>query len=177
MSLNNLLFLFFFFVAHYNFILIYCFKINLLLLILSFSREINAVNLEHERNIPSDLWRVSQVEKSLSDPSHAYHKFGTGNTSTLKTIPAEKGIDVRKALLDFHEKYYSSNIMALTVLDKASLDDLQAMVLTMFNDVQNKDIAVPSWPDHPYNVSSFKNKKKMLDSVFLWIQPCLVSLS
>ena len=42
-------------------------------------REVNAVNSEHEKNLPSDSWRLRQLESSLSDPEHDYHKFGTGS--------------------------------------------------------------------------------------------------
>ena len=42
-------------------------------------REVNAVNSEHEKNLPSDTWRLRQLESSLSDPEHDYHKFGTGS--------------------------------------------------------------------------------------------------
>ena len=98
-------------------------------------REINAVNSEHERNIDDDGWRLSQLEKTLSDPKHDYNKFGTGfqlfqiqcvfinslvlgNTETLKEMPLKEGIDVREALLEFHKKWYSANIMSLVVLGK-----------------------------------------------------------
>ena len=42
-------------------------------------REVNAVNSEHEKNLPSDTWRLRQLESSLGDPGHDYHKFGTGS--------------------------------------------------------------------------------------------------
>lgn len=41
-------------------------------------REVNAVNSEHEKNIPSDLWRIRQLEKCMSKPGHAYNHFSTG---------------------------------------------------------------------------------------------------
>lgn len=41
-------------------------------------REINAVNSEHEKNIPSDVWRLDQLDKHLCDPDHPYNTFGTG---------------------------------------------------------------------------------------------------
>lgn len=41
-------------------------------------REINAVNSEHEKNIPSDMWRLDQLDKHTANPRHPYHKFGTG---------------------------------------------------------------------------------------------------
>jgi len=44
-------------------------------------RELNAVNSEHERNLDDDGWRLSQLEKALSDPNHDFSKFGTGTHS------------------------------------------------------------------------------------------------
>lgn len=76
------------------------------------------MNSEHEKNLQNDYWRLSQVEKFTSDPDHDYSKFGTGNKDTLDIIPKEKGISVRDSLLEFHKKYYSANIMALSLLGK-----------------------------------------------------------
>jgi insulysin len=41
-------------------------------------REMNAVNSEHEKNIPSDVWRKDQLDKHMADSAHPYHTFGTG---------------------------------------------------------------------------------------------------
>ena len=41
-----------------------------------------------------------------------------GNKDTLLTIPTQRSQDIRDELLKFHERYYSSNVMALTVLGK-----------------------------------------------------------
>jgi len=41
-----------------------------------------------------------------------------GNKDTLLAIPIQRNQDVREELLKFHEQYYSSNVMALTVLGK-----------------------------------------------------------
>ena len=84
-------------------------------------REVNAVDSEHDKNIHNDYWRLSQLEKYTSNPDHDFSKFGTGNKKTLDTIPKEKGESVRDALLEFHKKWYSSNIMALTVLGKGRI--------------------------------------------------------
>lgn len=61
---------------------------------------------------------MAQLEKSTSNPNHDFSKFETGNKETLDIIPKEKGISVRDALLEFHKKYYSSNIMGLSILGK-----------------------------------------------------------
>lgn len=41
-------------------------------------REVNAVNSEHEKNLPNDSWRLDQVEKSTAKADHPYSQFGTG---------------------------------------------------------------------------------------------------
>lgn len=87
-------------------------------------REINAVDSEHEKNIPSDLWRLDQLDKHTADPSHPYHKFGTGNKKTLFDIPKAKGINARDELLKFHDTWYSANIMTFAVLGKGIINRL-----------------------------------------------------
>lgn len=81
-------------------------------------REINAVNSEHEKNISNDIWRLDQLDKHTANPSHPYHKFGTGNKKTLFEDPQANGINVRDELLKFHDTWYSANIMALAVMGK-----------------------------------------------------------
>ena len=119
-------------------------------------REVKAVNSENEKNLANDGWRQMQLERSMSKEGHAYGKFGTGSADTLDIIPKSKGIDVRSELLAFHSKWYSSNIMALTVVGKDDLDQLEAMVVDKFSLVVNKNVTVPSWPDHPYHHKASK---------------------
>lgn len=114
------------------------------------SRELNAVNSEHEKNTTSNYWRLEQVNCALADPRHPYSKFGTGNKETLDIIPKSKGINVRDELLKFHERWYSSNIMTLAVLGKESLDELEALVVPLFGPVLDRDVTAPSWPEHPF---------------------------
>ncbi len=113
-------------------------------------REVKAVNSEHEKNIPTDSWRIKQLEHSLSDPDHDYYKFGTGNSETLDVVPKSKGINVRDELLKFHNQWYSSNIMALSVLGNQPLDELEEMIRGFFSAVKNKNVEVPSWDKHPF---------------------------
>uniref|UniRef100_A0A0B7AYG5 Insulin-degrading enzyme n=2 Tax=Arion vulgaris TaxID=1028688 RepID=A0A0B7AYG5_9EUPU len=113
-------------------------------------REVNAVDSENSRNLQSDPWRLFQLDKSLSREDHDFSKFGTGNKETLETIPKSKGMDAREELLKFHCHYYSSNIMGLCVLGKESLDELQAMVVPLFETNVNKNIEIPRWDDPPF---------------------------
>lgn len=67
------------------------------------SREVNAVDSEHRKNLQSDGWRQWQLMKQVSNPNHPFHMFSTGDLSTL----------VKPGLLDnlkqFYSTYYSAN--------------------------------------------------------------------
>lgn len=113
-------------------------------------REINAVNSEHEKNLATDVWRIRQVCVSLSDPTHPYSRFGTGNKKTLADDPKAAGINVRDELIRFHDRWYSANIMCLAVYGKETLLQLERMVVAKFSEIANKNVVAPRWTDHPY---------------------------
>jgi insulysin len=81
-------------------------------------REIQAVDSENKKNLQSDMWRLYQLEKSLSSRDHAYWRFGTGNLDTLWKQPRAAGLDVRDELLKFHQRHYSANLMKLAIIGK-----------------------------------------------------------
>ncbi|KAJ3219441.1 Insulinase (Peptidase M16) [Dinochytrium kinnereticum] len=112
-------------------------------------REMKAVDSEHKKNLQLDNWRVYQLQKDLSSKDHPYHKFGTGNLETLRDIPLQKGIDIRKVLLDFHAKYYSANIMRLVVVGKEPIDVLRNWVVEKTSAIRNIGIRPPAFPGHP----------------------------
>jgi len=91
----------------------------------------NAVDSEHKKNLQSDLWRFYQLTKSESHPSSIYNSFSTGDRSTLDHP------SIRSDLLDFHKKWYSSNLMKLVLYSNQSLDELEKLTIEMFSDVKN----------------------------------------
>ena len=139
----------------------------------STDRELEAVNSEYEGNLFKDPWRISQLEKSTSDPKHPYSGFSIGSTESLRTIPKQRGIDIRQVLLDFHQAEYSSNRMSLAVLGNRtsinfqspreyfslsleSLDELQSLVLKSFQDVPNKKLNISKYSPDPYGETKRK---------------------
>lgn len=111
-------------------------------------RELRAVDSENKKNLQSDQWRLTQLEKSLSNPKHPYCHFSTGNLDTLKIAPEGRGINVRQKFIDFHGKHYSANRMKLVVLGKESLDVLEGWVSEMFSGVPNKHLSPNLWSDN-----------------------------
>ncbi|KAI3403084.2 STE23 [Candida oxycetoniae] len=108
-------------------------------------REINAVDSENKKNLQSDNWRLYQLDKSNSNPNHPYNGFSTGNYQTLHVEPESKNINVRDALIKFHQDNYSSNLMSLVILGKEDLDTLSAWAIEKFSFVANKQLPRPKY--------------------------------
>ncbi|KAH0623624.1 hypothetical protein JD844_006573 [Phrynosoma platyrhinos] len=125
-------------------------------------REVNAVDSEHEKNLMNDAWRLFQLEKATGNPNHPFSKFGTGNKFTLETRPTQEGIDVRQELLKFHSTYYSSNLMAVCVLGRESLDELTSLVVKLFSEVENKNVPLPEFPEHPFQKEHLQQLYKVV---------------
>jgi insulysin len=71
----------------------------------------------------------------------ALNRFNCGNLETLK----QEGI--RDALLKFHQTWYSSNIMRLTVIGNHDMETLEELANKLFSQVPNKDVVVPSFAE------------------------------
>ncbi|XP_020092240.1 insulin-degrading enzyme-like 1, peroxisomal isoform X3 [Ananas comosus] len=100
-------------------------------------REIKAVDSENQKNLLSDAWRMNQLQKHLCSKDHPYHKFSTGNWDTLEVKPKAKGLDTRIELIKFYEENYSANLMHLVVYGRESLDSLQSLIESKFQDIRN----------------------------------------
>lgn len=85
-----------------------------------------------------------QLEKDAANRAHPLSKFSTGTKQTLETIPLERGLDVRKTLLDYHGKYYSANLMTLCVCARQPVEQLESWVRRCFSAVPNNKAADPA---------------------------------
>lgn len=112
-------------------------------------RELRAVDSENKKNLQSDNWRLYQLDKSLSNDAHPFHKFSTGNYKVLRDDPVERGVKIRDKFIEFYKKHYSANRMKLVVLGRESLDELESWVAEFFSDVPNFDLPKLRWDDVP----------------------------
>lgn len=85
-------------------------------------RELKAVDSEHSKNLQSDMWRMYQLEKSLTKPGHPYGKFGTGNWNTLWEEVKKDGREPRDELLKWWNASYCAGRMKLVVLGKGEFE-------------------------------------------------------
>ncbi|KAI5950239.1 STE23 [Candida jiufengensis] len=108
-------------------------------------REINAVDSENKKNLQNDIWRLYQLDKSISNSNHPYNGFSTGNYQTLHVIPESEGVNVRDTLIKFYSESYSSNIMSLVILGKENLDTLSTWAIEKFSSIPNKNLTRPNY--------------------------------
>lgn len=115
------------------------------------SRELNAIESEHAKNLQSDIFRLYQIEKARANQDHPFSKFFTGNKATLLDDTKKKGIDLREELIKFYSAYYSANQMSFAVVGPQSLDTLKKMIEAPFSAIPNKSVGAPEdkWLDIP----------------------------
>lgn len=100
-------------------------------------RELHAIDQEHAKNIHHDMRRQWMIFKELGNPDHPNRSFATGCASTLGHVP-------QKALRDWYEKNYSSDLMQLVICSPLSLEKQQEIVKNFFSNVEKKNS-----PDRP----------------------------
>jgi secreted Zn-dependent insulinase-like peptidase len=103
---------------------------------------------------PHDIFCIQQVISHNCSPTHPYSRFGWGNRKSLKEMHKEKQLNVREAILNFYERYYSANIMKLVVCGENPLDEMEKWVASSFSKIKNKNIEPLSFASfgHPFGV-------------------------
>lgn len=88
-------------------------------------------------SLQNDSWHFYNTLFMMSNPESSMCKFMCGNVKSL----SQPGI--RESLLAFHKKWYSANIMTVSVAAKFSLDQLEAWVTEKFTAVKNFEVELP----------------------------------
>ncbi|PZP20745.1 insulinase family protein [Pseudomonas kuykendallii] len=103
-------------------------------------RERQAVDAEYRMRLDDDRFRVIDVLGDIVNPTHPIAQFSIGNLTTLGGDPHV----LRQRVTDFHQRYYSANLMKLVVSGPQSLDELQSYVNTSFALMTDRQVPVPS---------------------------------
>lgn len=127
-------------------------------------REIEAVDSEFQETVSCDTDKLNQILTSTAAPGHPMSKFLLGNVVSLRTTPAERGIDVYGRLRDFFNKYYTAQYMTLAVQSKHSLDKLESWVKESFSNIHNNKEAMSSLRNYgePFNTAEFRKLYKVV---------------
>ena len=97
------------------------------------SREVNAVNSEHQKNMLNDNWRQFRISSLFAREGHPERKFGTGNLETLGDI-------TRKELIDFYKQHYSANRMGVALLSTHTLEEMETWCREYFSAIKNYNL-------------------------------------
>jgi insulysin len=104
------------------------------------NRERNAVHSEYQSNLQNDGRRSYSIFKKVINPDHPLAQFSVGSLGTLQDKP---GMPLRQALLDHYARYYSANLMSLSIYGRESLDDLEGLARTYFSGIDNRNVSAP----------------------------------
>ncbi len=112
----------------------------------SVEREVNAVNSEHMKNIPNDIQRIlSVIKEEIDNKDHPYGNFGCGNNETLMKPK------IRDILVQFYDKYYSSNIMKLVIMSPIPPKEMEKTIRKMFSQIKNKNLSIDVQSQFPFD--------------------------
>ena len=98
-------------------------------------RERHAVDSEFKAKYKDDYRRTYDVYQQLVNPNHPAAKFSVGSLVTLADRPQNP---VRDDLLNFYRHHYSAEKMALVVLGRESMTELQQLIYPLFSQIPHQ---------------------------------------
>ncbi len=101
----------------------------------SVSREINAINSEHMKNINNEFWIIRQLIRDISDNDNVMHRFTTGSHETF----SKDYKILRDKMVDFYNKYYNSDNLYIVVQSNMDIKMVEEMISKYFNIIESKN--------------------------------------
>ncbi len=103
-------------------------------------KERNAINNEWSLDRRQDEWNIEHIAQLTINPQSPYAKFDVGNLETLIDKP---GSTLQDELKQFYQRYYSANLMRLTLVGKQSVTELKQLAEKYFSAIPNHEVARP----------------------------------
>lgn len=131
------------------------------------NREKEAVDSEHSKNMNNDNWRRQEILRSVAKDNHWFSKFGCGSNETLNCK------DIHIKVKNFFDKYYSSDLMTLTVVSNEPIEKIKKIIDNNFcnitiKTIDKKDIYTNAKILNTPSIIKFvpiENEKKL---IFVW---------
>ena len=98
----------------------------------SVEKEINAIQSEHNKNKNNMFWRLFEMICKFSNSNKQLNKFGTGSIESFNK-------NVRKEMIEFYKKYYTSDNMSITIISNLKLKK-QLELLKIFENIKSKKV-------------------------------------
>lgn len=133
-------------------------------------KEMNAVNSEFTSN-DSDSQRSFQLLQFISNKQSLFNRNICGNLKTL----LKDGI--YEALKQFHEKYYSANIISVVIYHNKPYQEYAHEIVEILEQIPNKELQLPSFKstvdpfdaEHTGKLVHMKSMKKEKILQLTWI--------
>jgi protease AXL1 len=101
-----------------------------------FEKEVYAIDNEHTANVNKSGRVMYHGLRLISNRSHPFHRFATGNFFTLNDIPKIKKRNVRDQMRRYYSENYVADRMTLVVRGSQSLNLLQKLAVSNFGDIK-----------------------------------------
>ena len=105
----------------------------------SITREINAINSEHLKNINNEYWFVKQIIHNISLKESGINRFSTG---TLETLKSHDISELRKAMIDFYNTYYISNNMCICIQSNEDVNIVEQYIVKYFTEIKESNKSI-----------------------------------
>merc|ERR1719265_2262995 len=99
------------------------------------SKEVNAIESEHAKNVQDPQRRVLEVLYSLADPDSPESRFHTGDFNTLYKTPKAQGTDPVDALKEYFRKNYCPQRMTIVTVGPSPLPQQLLEVKRKFGNI------------------------------------------
>ncbi len=99
-------------------------------------RERSIIDAEYQSRKKNEQRRLWDVQKQWLNQAHPSANFTVGSLHSLR----DRDVSARETLVRFYKQHYSANIMALVVLGRESLDQLENMVTERFSQIPDRDL-------------------------------------
>ena len=142
-------------------------------------KELAAIESENVKNLQSDIWRISQLQRSEANENSGYKIFSTGNKSTIN--PNNNINEPRDVLIKFFNDYYHACRMCLVIDTPFEIEKIEELVNELFSEIKEGDgkeivFSDPSRPAYDaknmgkfYVVESISDRTKLK---FNWYLEC-----
>lgn len=123
------------------------------------SREKEAVNAEHCKNLFDGSRIDYEIFKKAMNQKSPFCKFSTGCNHTLKIDKDDNNNLLGQSIREFYEKYYSANIMTLVIASPINKKQMHKNIKKYFRNITNKKMK----PDE--NKEIFIDKSKEINMI------------
>ena len=110
------------------------------------NRERAVVHSEYQARLKDEGRRLWSARRQLLSRAHPASRFMVGSEHTLRD---RDGVSVRQQLIEFYNRHYSANLMALAVVGREPLAQLESWTRELFAAIPNRGGEVARF-DAPY---------------------------